>query len=45
MTSWLTPAPVLVGALAVAFSGYLAAVYLAADSVRYGEPDLAAAFR
>jgi cytochrome bd ubiquinol oxidase subunit II len=29
----------------VAFSGYLAAVFLAADSVRYGEPDLAAAFR
>ena len=46
VTSWLSPAPVLVGALAVAFSGYLAAVYLAADSVRYGEPDsLAADFR
>jgi cytochrome d ubiquinol oxidase subunit II len=36
---------VLVGALAVAFSGYLAAVFLAADSVRYGENVLAAAFR
>jgi len=45
VTSWLSPAPVLVGALAVAFSGYLAAVYLAADSVRYGEADLAAGFR
>jgi cytochrome bd ubiquinol oxidase subunit II len=45
VTSWLSPAPVLVGALAVAFSGYLAAVYLAADSLRYGEPDLAAQFR
>jgi cytochrome bd ubiquinol oxidase subunit II len=45
LTSWLSPAPVLVGALAVAFSGYLAAVYLAADSVRYGEPGLAALFR
>jgi cytochrome bd ubiquinol oxidase subunit II len=45
VTSWLSPAPVLVGALAVAFSGYLAAVYLAADSVRYGETALAAGFR
>jgi cytochrome d ubiquinol oxidase subunit II len=45
VTSWLAPAPVLVGVLAVAFSGYLAAVFLAADSVRYAEPDLAEAFR
>src|SRR3984957_6242548 len=45
VTSWLSPAPALVGALAVAFSGYLAAVYLAADSVRYGEAALAAGFR
>jgi cytochrome d ubiquinol oxidase subunit II len=45
VTSWLAPAPVLIGVLAVAFSGYLAAVFLAADSVRYTEPDLAAAFR
>jgi cytochrome d ubiquinol oxidase subunit II len=45
VTSWLAPAPVLVGVLAVTFSGYLAAVFLAADSVRYAEPDLAAAFR
>jgi cytochrome d ubiquinol oxidase subunit II len=45
VTSWISPAPVLVGALAVVFSGYLAAVFLAADSVRYGENSLAAAFR
>jgi cytochrome d ubiquinol oxidase subunit II len=45
VTSWLNPSSVLVGALAVLFSGYLAAVYLAADSVRHGEPVLAAAFR
>jgi cytochrome d ubiquinol oxidase subunit II len=45
VTSWLSPAPVLVGALAVAFSGYLAAVFLAADSVRYGDAALAAGFR
>jgi cytochrome d ubiquinol oxidase subunit II len=35
VTSWLNPASVLIGALAVAFSGYLAAVYLAADSLRH----------
>jgi cytochrome d ubiquinol oxidase subunit II len=45
VTSWLAPAPVLIGILAVAFSGYLAAVFLAADSVRYAEPGLATAFR
>ena len=45
VTSWLNPASVLTGVLAVAFSGYLAAVFLAADSVRYAEADLAAAFR
>jgi hypothetical protein len=45
VTSWLSPAPVLVGALAVVFSGYLAAVYLAADSLRYAEPELGALFR
>ena len=35
VTSWLNPASVLIGALAVVFSGYLAAVYLAADSLRH----------
>jgi len=45
LTSWLSPAPVLIGVLAVAFSGYLAAVFLAADSVRYGDAALAAGFR
>jgi cytochrome d ubiquinol oxidase subunit II len=45
VTSWLAPAPVLVGVLAVAFSGYLAAVFLAADSLRYGEAGLAEGFR
>ena len=32
VTSWLNPVSVLAGVLAVAFSGYLAAVYLAADA-------------
>ena len=55
VTSWLNPASVLIGALAVAFSGYLAAVYLAADSLRHaggedagtgtGDRALADAFR
>jgi len=45
VTSWLNPASILVGALAVVFSGYLAAVFLAADSMRYSERELAAAFR
>jgi cytochrome bd ubiquinol oxidase subunit II len=45
VTSWLAPAPVLVGALAVAFSGYLAAVFLAADSLRYSSESLARLFR
>jgi cytochrome d ubiquinol oxidase subunit II len=45
VTSWLNPASVLIGVLAVVFSGYLAAVYLAADSLRYAERAVAAAFR
>jgi cytochrome bd ubiquinol oxidase subunit II len=45
VTSWLNPASVLTGALAVVFCGYLAAVYLAADSIRFSERALAAAFR
>ncbi|MCZ4493451.1 MAG: Cytochrome bd-type quinol oxidase subunit 2-like protein, partial [Conexibacter sp.] len=44
-TSWLNPTSILVGALAVVTSAYLAAVYLSADAVRVGAPDLAAAFR
>jgi cytochrome d ubiquinol oxidase subunit II len=45
VTSWLNPASVLTGALAVVFCGYLAAVYLAADSNRFSERPLATAFR
>jgi cytochrome d ubiquinol oxidase subunit II len=44
-SSWLNPTSVLIGVLAVAFSAYLAAVYLAADAERHGEPELAQAFR
>jgi hypothetical protein len=45
VTSWLNPGLVLIGILAVPFSGYLAAVYLAADALRYREPTAAAGFR
>jgi cytochrome d ubiquinol oxidase subunit II len=45
VTSWLNPASVLIGALAVVFSGYLAAVYLAADSMRSAERAVATPFR
>jgi cytochrome d ubiquinol oxidase subunit II len=39
VTSWLNPASILIGFLAVAFSGYLAAVYLAADAQRLQDHD------
>jgi cytochrome d ubiquinol oxidase subunit II len=44
-SSWLNPTSILIGVLAVAFSAYLAAVYLAADAARRGEPELEEAFR
>lgn len=44
-SSWLNPTSILIGVLAVATAAYLAAVYLAADAVRMGRADLAAAFR
>jgi len=44
-SSWTGPVSILVGALSVAFAAYLAAVYLCADAVRRGEPDMEEAFR
>ena len=44
-SSWLNPTSITVGVLAVATSGYLAAVYLSADARRLGEPDLEGYFR
>jgi cytochrome d ubiquinol oxidase subunit II len=44
-SSWLNPTSLVVGVLAVAFTLYLAAVFLAADAHRAGEPGLAAACR
>jgi cytochrome bd ubiquinol oxidase subunit II len=45
ITSWLNPTGILVGALAVITGAYLAAVYMAGDSVRAGLPDMQRAFR
>jgi len=45
VTSWLNPVSVLAGVLAVAFCGYLAAVYLAADARRLAERALVHDFR
>src|SRR4051812_48960953 len=44
-SSWLNPTSALIGVLAVLTGAYLAAVYLAGDSVRAEQPDLARAFR
>lgn len=40
VTSWLNPTSVVVGALSVCISAYLAAVYLCDDARRRGEADL-----
>ncbi len=44
-SSWIAAVPVLIAVLAVAFSAYLAAVYLAADARRHGDSELEEAFR
>jgi cytochrome d ubiquinol oxidase subunit II len=44
-SSWLNATSIFIGVLAVATAAYLAAVYLAADAVRIGRPELADAFR
>jgi cytochrome d ubiquinol oxidase subunit II len=43
--SWLNPTSALIGVLAVITGAYLAAVFLAGDSVRAEQPELARAFR
>ena len=45
VTSWLNPTSIALGGIAIATSAYLAAVYLAADAVRVGKPELEDAFR
>jgi cytochrome d ubiquinol oxidase subunit II len=44
-SSWLNSTSIFIAVLAVATAAYLAAVYLAADAVRVGRPDLSSAFR
>jgi cytochrome bd ubiquinol oxidase subunit II len=45
VTSWLNPTSIAIGVLFVATGAYLAAVYLAADARRLGEPSLEHDFR
>ncbi len=45
VTSWLNPTSALGGVLAVAACAHLAAVYLHAEAVRLGRPELSAWFR
>jgi cytochrome bd ubiquinol oxidase subunit II len=44
-SSWLAPVPLMIGALAVCFSVYMAGIFLAADAHRTGQPELADSFR
>jgi cytochrome d ubiquinol oxidase subunit II len=43
--SWLNATSIFIGVLAVATGAYMAAVFLAGDSLRLGQPDLARSFR
>jgi cytochrome d ubiquinol oxidase subunit II len=45
ITSWINPTSILIGALAVSFSAYLAATFLAGDAARVGSAELTEAFR
>jgi cytochrome d ubiquinol oxidase subunit II len=45
ISSWTGAVPILIGVLAVVFSAYLAAVYLAADAARHGDQELVEAYR
>jgi cytochrome bd ubiquinol oxidase subunit II len=40
VTSWVNPVSLLIGVLFVAAGAYLAAVFLASDARRFGDPDL-----
>jgi cytochrome d ubiquinol oxidase subunit II len=44
-SSWTGPTSIVIGAIAVASAAYLAGVFLAADAVRLGEPELEREFR
>jgi len=44
-SSWLNPTSILIGALSVIVGAFLAAVYLSADAVRLGQPEIERWFR
>jgi cytochrome bd ubiquinol oxidase subunit II len=44
LTAWVNPTSILAGILAVTTGAFIAAVYLAADADRLGDPDLRSAF-
>ena len=44
-SSWLAAVPITIGALAVCFSVYMAAIFLAGDAERTGDTEMADAFR
>src|SRR4051812_19293286 len=45
VTSWLNPTSIAIGIVAILSGAYLAAVFLAGDAKRAGQPDLVEAFR
>ena len=45
VSTWLNPTSLMIGALAVTAGAYLAAVFLAADAVRRGQPKLEQEYR
>jgi len=45
VSSWLNPLSITMGVITVAFSAYLAAVFLSGDAVRRGDDDLERRFR
>lgn len=45
VSSWVNPTSLLIGAIAVATSAYMAAVFLAADAARRGDSGMTGAFR
>ena len=45
VSSWLNPLSITVGVITVAFSAYLAAVFLSGDAVRRDDDDLERRFR
>jgi cytochrome bd ubiquinol oxidase subunit II len=45
ISSWLNATSIAIGVIAVASAAYIAAIFLSADALRVGEPDLSERFR